>query len=173
MTTWDISSTTWDISPNVRQEFAPPEKDCVPDCRFTGQILKVLKSVTHHLRILQGIFTSEPKGSGFVKLLPLVANIQGLLIKKSFLWIPRLYPAAGFDNLLLMQEQILWQVMLLDQWVVGGACWESDTISTSSRLLLIRRFDWGEEADQWIWSRSQLWSIGTSYGTPGAPGQVK
>ena len=61
MTTWDISSTTWDISPNVRQEFAPPEKDCVPDCRFTGQILKVLKSVTHHLRILQGIFTSEPK----------------------------------------------------------------------------------------------------------------
>ena len=74
MTTWDISSTTWDISPNVRQEFAPPEKDCVPDCRFTRQILKVLKSVTHHLRILQGIFTSEPKGSGFVKLLPLVAK---------------------------------------------------------------------------------------------------
>ena len=47
----------------------------------------------------------------------------------------------SFDNLLLMQEQILWQVMLVDQWVVGGACWESDTISTSSRLLLIRRFD--------------------------------
>ena len=62
----------------------------------------------------------------------------------------------SFDNLLLMQEQILWQVMLVDQWVVGGACWESDTISTSSRLLLIRRFDRGGEADQWIRSRSQL-----------------
>ena len=74
MTTWDISRTTWDISPNVRLEFALPEKDCVPDCRFTGQILKVLKSVTHHLRILQGIFTLEPKGSGFVKQLPLVAK---------------------------------------------------------------------------------------------------
>ena len=76
MTTWDISRTTWDISPNVRLEFALPEKDCVPDCRFIGQILKVLKSVTHHLRILQGIFTSEPKGSGFVKQLPLVAKID-------------------------------------------------------------------------------------------------
>ena len=174
MTTWDISSTTWDISPNVRQEFAPPEKDCVPDCRFTGQILKVLKSVTHHLRILQGIFTSEPK-----RALVLLNNyqdwhnIQSPLIREIFQRMPRLYPAAGFDILLLMQEQILWQVMLLDQWVVGGACWESDTISTSSRLLLISRFDWGGEADQWIWSRSQLWSIGTSYGTPGAQGQGK